>query len=48
MIDLPEPLRRRLSRRLVRAARDPRERADRMTVGELLASRGERSFGGCR
>ena len=47
MIDLPEPLRRRLSRRLVRAARDPRDRADQMTIGALLDSLGERSFGWC-
>jgi hypothetical protein len=44
MIELGNPFRRRLSRRLVRAARDPGRQPD-MTVGELVASLGDRSFG---
>jgi hypothetical protein len=46
VIDLGNPFRRRLSRRLVRAARGPRREPD-MTVGELVASLGDRSFGWC-
>jgi hypothetical protein len=42
--DLGNPFRRRLSRRLVRAAHDPGRQPD-MTVGELVASLGDRSFG---
>lgn len=40
------PLRRRLSRRLLRAARDPGLRPD-MTVDELVHELGDRSFGWC-
>lgn len=46
LINLPKPLQRRLSRRLVRAAHDPGRRAD-MTIGELTQTLGDRSFGWC-
>ncbi len=46
MINLPTPFRRRLSRRLVRAARDPARSAD-MSLGELMETLGDRSFGWC-
>lgn len=44
LIDLPRPFRRRLSRRLVGAARDPGHRAE-ISVGELVETLGDRSFG---
>lgn len=47
MIDLPTPLRVRLSRRLVRAASTCSPESDRMSLGELVASLGDRSFGWC-
>lgn len=48
MIDLAEPLRRRLSQRLVRAARNRERRGDNdMSVGELIETLGDRSFGWC-
>lgn len=43
MLKLPEPLKRRLSRRLVRAASDRAQRAD-MSLGELAETLGDRSF----
>ncbi len=46
VINLPHPLRRRLSRRLVGAARNKDHRAD-MSLGELIESLGDRSFGWC-
>jgi hypothetical protein len=49
-IAMSKPLRRRLSRRLVRAARDPgrcETMTETMTVGELIDSLGDRSFGWC-
>lgn len=44
VLQLSPPLRRRLSRRLVRAAHDPAQSAE-MTLGELIETLGERSFG---
>jgi hypothetical protein len=44
VIKLPIPFRRRLSRRLVRAARDP-ERTETMAIGEMVDMLGDRSFG---
>lgn len=46
MNDPAGPFRRRLSLRLVRAARDPQHRPD-MSLGDLVASLGDRSFGWC-
>jgi hypothetical protein len=46
VINLPQPLRRRLSRRLVRAARDGAG-ADALSLGALIAGLGDRSFGWC-
>lgn len=46
MIDLPKPLRRRLSRRLVRAA-SARPRGGLMSVQQLIDTLGDRSFGWC-
>ncbi len=46
MSDPKDGFRRPLSRRLVRAARNPQLSAD-MTIGELIASLGDRSFGWC-
>ncbi len=45
-MELPNPFRRRLSRRLVRAARDQSHRAD-MSIQELIETLGDRSFGWC-
>ncbi len=45
-MNLPLPFRRRLSRRLVRAARDTGNSAT-MPIGELVATLGDRSFGWC-
>lgn len=47
MIELPSPLRARLSRRLVRAASTCSPESDRVSLGELAASLGDRSFGWC-
>ncbi|HPG21192.1 MAG TPA: exopolysaccharide biosynthesis protein [Amaricoccus sp.] len=46
MIRLGNAIRRGLSRRLVRAARDPERRPD-MSLGELIRGLGDRSFGWC-
>lgn len=46
MINLPNPFRRRLSRRLVRAAGGPAA-IERMSVRELMDTLGDRSFGWC-
>jgi hypothetical protein len=46
MIRLGSAIRRGLSRRLVRAARDPERRPD-MALGELIHGLGDRSFGWC-
>lgn len=45
-MELPNPFRRRLSRRLVRAARDQSRRTD-MSIQELIETLGDRSFGWC-
>lgn len=49
MIDLPNPLRVRLSRRLVRAASvcGPDADSDRISLGALVTTLGDRSFGWC-
>jgi hypothetical protein len=47
VINLPTPLRRRLSRRLVRAAARDRGTAEDMSLGELIETLGDRSFGWC-
>jgi hypothetical protein len=46
MIGLGNAIRRGLSRRLVRAARDPERRPD-MSLGDLIHGLGDRSFGWC-
>ena len=46
MINLPNPFRRPLSRRLVRAAGGPAA-IERMSVRELMDTLGDRSFGWC-
>ncbi len=46
MIGLGNAIRRGLSRRLVRAARDPERRPD-MSLGDLIRGLGDRSFGWC-
>ncbi len=47
MINIPTPFRRRLSRRLVRAAARERGTAEDMSIGELIETLGDRSFGWC-
>ncbi len=47
MMELPNPLRIRLSRRLVRAASACSPDSDQMSLGELVATLGDRSFGWC-
>jgi hypothetical protein len=46
VINVPDPRRRPFSRKLVRAAHDPL-RSPEMTVGELVSTLGDRSFGWC-
>jgi len=46
VINLPNPFRRPLSRRLVRAAKGPAD-IERMSVRELMDTLGDRSFGWC-